>query len=179
MAEADIDLSEAAINSKEEEDSQERSATKKPQKKGKQKMPKSKLKRKIEESNDEEDEGKSKKRRSTPVVLHNLKLLKTTAKTRAKRCEKCSTPFKENKEVKVKFHIGHYCDRPFFNKRTGQMHPGTRNYYFCVKRDCLQAAKQDITGDDIDIADVEGELTNNDCAEFSSNGIHIKANWYS
>ncbi len=85
-----------------------------------------------------DDKKKQKSRKTTPNVYHNLKLIKNSKKTRPQRCEHCKKPFKVNKEIDAKFFVGHYCNRPFFNRNTGQMHPGTRNYYFCVAKKCLK-----------------------------------------
>ena len=55
------------------------------------------------------------------------------------------------------------------------MHPGTRNYYFLVKRESIEASKQEVTEDDLAIANVEEELTTKDCEEFPKDGINIRA----
>ena len=63
--------------------------------------------------------------------------------------------------------------------RICQMRPGTRKYYLCAKRECLEAAKQAITGDFLDIANVQDELTENDFEQLLEDGINIGATRYS
>eukprot|EP00794_Sanderia_malayensis_P008473 gene8473-9380_t len=115
----------------------------------------------------------NKKKRTTPSVKHKLKMIKNTPKTRAKRCEQCRKEFKRNKVVDAKYIIGHHCDRPFYNKHTGTIHPGTRNYYFCVSKKCLQSTEPELNGSMIDISDVKSHLTKDDLEGFQKQGLTI------
>eukprot|EP00794_Sanderia_malayensis_P018532 gene18532-20394_t len=115
----------------------------------------------------------NKKKRTTPSAKHKLKMIKNTPKTRAKRCEQCRKEFKRNKVVDAKYIIGHHCDRPFYNKHTGTIHPGTRNYYFCVSEKCLRSTEPEINGSMIDISDVKSHLTKDDLEGFQKQGLTI------
>lgn len=114
-----------------------------------------------------------KKQRSETATRHNLTMLKTSSKTRAVRCESCKSPFKEKSIIRQRFMVGHYGSRPFFKKSLNKFHHGTRNYYYCVRRECLLSVKDDITGKDINITGVENELLKSDLVSFEKNGITI------
>eukprot|EP00794_Sanderia_malayensis_P011664 gene11664-12869_t len=108
-----------------------------------------------------------------PPREHNLKMLKTSSKTRASRCETCKADFKEKGTARQRFHIGHYGPRPFFRKATNSWHHGTRNYYYCVRKDYFLSVKGDICGKDIDISEVRNEFLKSDIVLFKHNGLDI------
>eukprot|EP00794_Sanderia_malayensis_P001705 gene1705-1900_t len=108
-----------------------------------------------------------------PPREHNLKMLKTSSKTRASQCETCKADFKEKGTVRQRFHIGHYGPRPFFRKATNSWHHGTRNYYYCARKDCLLSVKGDICGKDINISEVRNEFLKSDIVLFKHNGLDI------
>ena len=113
-----------------------------------------------------------KRKRRQPGQMHDMKMIMTTAKSRPVRCEECKAPFKKNGAFQQRFFVGNYGPRPFFRKEQGWLQ-GSRNYYFCVKKACLETAKQDIKGDDINISEVKNFLTVEDCSEFERQGIKI------
>ena len=116
---------------------------------------------------------KEKQKKAETPTRYNLTMLKTSSKTRAVRCESCKAPFKEKSAIRQRFMIGHYGSRPFFKKSMNMFHHGTRNYYYCVRKNCLLSINKDITGKDINITGVENELLKSDIASFEKNGIII------
>eukprot|EP00794_Sanderia_malayensis_P001400 gene1400-1546_t len=115
----------------------------------------------------------SKKPESHPVTQHAMTMIKVTSKTRARRCESCKSAFKEKGCIKQRYMIGNYGPRPFFKNATKTWHDGTRNYYYCVKKECLKTIKNDIIGSDIDVSQVQNDLLASDIAKFENESLHI------
>ena len=128
-----------------------------------------KAKKVKEEKRVKKEEEKKNKR----LPKYNLELLPYTKKSRAKRCEECKKPFRNNYKLEVRYIVGHHCNRPFFNRLTGKMHPGTRNYYFCPNINCLAKVEPNVEGKMIKVDNVKKEISKEDIKEFQRKGIHI------
>ena len=101
-----------------------------------------------------------------------IEIIKTSSKTRASRCESCKAVFKEKGIIRQRFMIGNYGPRPFFKKSLKTWHHGTRNYYYCARRQCLVSLKSDIKGEDIHISSLQNELLRSDLETFEKNTIY-------
>eukprot|EP00794_Sanderia_malayensis_P005822 gene5822-6519_t len=111
--------------------------------------------------------------RLEPTNAYKMRLMITTSKTRAARCEQCKAPFKEKGIVRQRLIVGNYGPRPYFKKATGTWHNGNRNYYYCARKKCLTKVKQDINGSDLDISFVKNELFKTDFETLAKNGLQI------
>eukprot|EP00794_Sanderia_malayensis_P018507 gene18507-20366_t len=106
-------------------------------------------------------------------LQHAMTMIKVTSKTRARRCESCKSAFKEKGVIKQRYMMGNYGPRPFFKKATKTWHDGTRNYYYCVKKECLKTIKNDIIGSVIDVSLVKSDLLASESAKFENEFLHI------
>eukprot|EP00794_Sanderia_malayensis_P017106 gene17106-18828_t len=111
--------------------------------------------------------------RLEPTNAYKMRLMITTSKTRAARCEQCKAPFKEKGIVRQRLIVGNYGPRPYSKKATGTWHNGTRNYYYCARKKCLTKVKQDINDSDLDISFVKNELFKADFETLAKNGLQI------